>query len=635
MCGVAGVIGNPDPEQSRAAVSAMMASLSRRGPDGEGLEQWPAVVLGHRRLSIFDLSSAGRQPMLSSDGQVGLVFNGAIYNFHGLRAELERAGSQFRSQTDTEVLLHGYSVWGVDKLVARLRGMFAIGLWDNRQRTLYLIRDRLGVKPLVYCIKDGVLAFASTARALREAGFVDELDRTALAEFLEFGFISDQRSIYASVKKVLPGTILRWDGSDLTSRVYWSFPRLAHGNGRAQSFSDVVSESEAILCEAVKIRLQADVPVGALLSGGIDSSLVCWAAASVGANIKAFTVGTSNDDTDESSHAVATARRLGVPHSVIDLSGAEPPEVEDLVSAYGEPFACASALGVLRVSRSVKQEATVLLTGDGGDDIFLGYPYHRHFLMAERLARLMPDAASILWPSWRRVVPNRSFLRRAKHFLDYSVGGLGAVTQVHDGLPRYHQFGLLGEALDAVVPSHRLIPWSIESARNLLEEFQLYDWQTTFTGEYMTKVDGGTMFYGLEARSPFLDHVLWDYAGALPFQIRLKGGEPKAVLREIVRRRMGNTIANRAKRGFEIPVCRWLAKQWRTQFWQLFNESLLARENLICEESVLKLWRQTAPTGAVPVQLWRLFVLENWMRAERSREAMAVSAIRKPEGCVV
>jgi asparagine synthase (glutamine-hydrolysing) len=635
MCGVAGVIGNPDPEQSRAAVFAMMASLSRRGPDGEGLEQWPAAVLGHRRLSIFDLSSAGRQPMLSADGQVGLVFNGAIYNFHELRAELERAGSRFRSQTDTEVLLHGYSVWGVDRLVARLRGMFAIALWDNRRQELYLIRDRLGVKPLLYSIKDGVLAFASTVRALNQAGFTEELDLAALAEFLEFGFVTDQCSIYASVKKVPPGTIVRWDGSQLTSHAYWSLPRAANRNGQAKSFSDIVSEAEGILREAVKIRLQADVPVGALLSGGIDSSLVCWAAASVGANIKAFTVSTPNHDTDESSHAVATVRQLGIPHAVIDLSGAEPPEVEDLVSAYGEPFACASALGVLRVSRAVKREATVLLTGDGGDDIFLGYPYHRLFFMAERVARLMPNSAASVWLSSRRIAPDRGFLRRGKHFLDYSISGLGAITQVHDGLPRYHQFGLLGERLNKVALRHRLIPWSIKSARNLLEEFLLYDWQTTFTGEYLTKVDGGTMFYGLEARSPFLDHVLWEYAGALPLQTRLHGGTLKAVLREIVRRRMGKSIADRPKRGFEIPVCRWLAKQWGNRFVRLFNESLLAREGLIRQQPTLDLWQQTARTGAVPVQLWRLFVLEHWMRAEFPRESIGVGSAKKPEARVV
>ena len=492
--------------------------------------------------------------------------------------------------------------------------MFAIALWDDRKQRLYLVRDRLGVKPLLYRVQGGVLVFASTARAVCEGGMTRVLDPAALTEFLEFGFVTEERSIYAGVKKVPPGCIAEWDGSELRLRSYWSFPRTE--SRRAGTFQNAVDESENILREAVKIRLQADVPVGALLSGGIDSSLICWAASSIGANIRAFTVSTPGDDTDESADAVATARQLGIRHSVIRLNGEDPPGMKDLVSAYGEPFACASALGLLRVSQAVKQEVTVLLTGDGGDDIFLGYPYHRHFLMTERLARLMPELAAHLWPSFRRLIPDRGIPKRAKHFLDYSIGGLGAVIDVHDGLPQYHRFGLLGERLARVALPQRQVSWSTKSAKHLLEEFLIYDWQTTFTGEYLTKVDGGTMFYGLEARSPFLDHLLWEYAGGLSVQTRLKNGVLKAVLREIARRRIGPNVAGRSKRGFEIPVCRWLAKQWGARFLEMFSESLLGREGFIQHGPILKLFQETAPTGRVPVQLWRLFVLENWMRAE-------------------
>ena len=616
MCGIAGIIGDPNRERSRKGVAAMMLSLCRRGPDGEGIHQWPEATLGHRRLSIFDLSSAGRQPMLSADGRVGLVFNGAIYNFRELRGELERSGAQFCSHSDTEVLLHGYLCWGLDKLIGRLRGMFAIALWDNDPRKLYLVRDRLGVKPLLYTMQNGVLMFASTARALRKAGSTGSLDTVALTEFLEFGFITDDRSIFESVKKVPPGSIVEWDGSDLLCRPYWSLPRVTEGRGTI--FQDVVDRTEEILREAVKIRLHADVPVGALLSGGIDSSLVCWAAKSVGADIRTFTVGTPGDATDESADAVETARQLGISHSVISLGAGDPPATEDLISAYGEPFACASALGMLRVSRAVKQEVTVLLTGDGGDDVFLGYPYHRHFLLAQRLARGMPRVGAKLWRRMRRLFPDRGLLRRFKHFLDYSTGGLGAVIQAHNGHPLYHQFGLLGERLASVDLPQRQTPWSVRSSQNLLEDFLLYDWRTTFTGEYMTKVDGGTMYYALEARSPFLDHVLWEYAGSLPLQTRLRGGQLKAILREIAARRIGSAVARRAKRGFEIPVCKWLAKQWANEFLKMFRDSSLAREKFIRPEAVVKLWQGTAPSGEVPVQLWRLFVLEHWMRAEFS-----------------
>jgi asparagine synthase (glutamine-hydrolysing) len=614
MCGLAGVVGDLDQERKRSAVSAMMTSLSRRGPDGGGLEQWPRATLGHRRLSIFDLSSAGRQPMLSTDRQVGVVFNGAIYNFLELRAELEHGGASFRSHSDTEVLLHGYARWGLDKLVRCLRGMFAIALWDERKQRLYLVRDRLGVKPLLYRIEGGALVFASTARAVCSAGMTRDLDLVSLAEFLEFGFVTDERSIYAGVKKVPPGCIAEWDGSELKLCSYWSFPQIQ--SRRATTFQCAVEETENVLCEAVKIRLQADVPVGALLSGGIDSSLICWAVSLTGADIRAFTVSTPNDDTDEAVDAVHTAQQLGIRHAVIPLNSEDPPGIDDLVSAYGEPFACASALGLLRVSQAVKQEVTVLLTGDGGDDIFLGYPYHRHFWITERLAQAMPELAAQVWPRFRRLLPDRGIPKRAKHFLDYSVGGLGAIIQVHDGLPLFHRFDLLGERLARVALPQRQLSWSTSSAKHLLEEFLLYDWKTTFTGEYLTKVDGGTMFYGLEARSPFLDHLVWEYAGGLPVQTRLHKGVLKAVLREIARRRISPKVAGRRKRGFEIPVCRWLAKQWAGRFVDFFSESLLGREDFIQPDRVLRLFREKAPTGAVPVQLWRLFVLENWMRSE-------------------
>jgi len=614
LCGIAGVVGDSNSERSRAVVSAMMTALRQRGPDDKGLEQWPEATLGHRRLSIFDLSPAGHQPMVSVDGRVGIVFNGAIYNFLELRTELEQDGTQFRSHTDTEVLLIGYIRWGIDKLVSRLRGMFALALWDSNKRKLYLVRDRLGVKPLLYCIQQGVLTFASTARALRKGGIAGELDPTALAEFLEFGFVTDERSVFAGVKKVPPGNIVEWDGSHLNFRTYWSFPPVT--NNRKVAFQDAVDQTEEILCEAVRIRLHADVPVGALLSGGIDSSLVCWAASSVGANIRTFTVGTSNDISDESSDAVALARQLGISHSVIHLSADNPPEIGDLVSAYSEPFACASALGILAVSREVKREVTVLLTGDGGDDIFLGYPHHRNFLMAQHLAIRIPRAAATSWGQWRRILPDHGLLRRVKHFLDYSCGGLGAVIQTHDGLPLYHHYGLLGDRLASISLPQRQTQLSSKSAHHLLEEFLAYDWQTRFTGEYLTKVDGGTMYYALEARSPFLDHVLWEYAGSVPLETRLLNGELKAILREIARRRIGPSLANRPKRGFEIPVSRWLAKQWGNEFLEMFSDSWLAKEHFIQAEPVLRLWRQTAPCGEVPLQLWYLFVLENWMRAQ-------------------
>jgi asparagine synthase (glutamine-hydrolysing) len=623
MCGIAGIIGE-ERERARRSAHLMCDALAHRGPDSEGVEAWNHAVLAHRRLAIFDLSDAGRQPMLSTDGNVAVVFNGAIYNFHELRAELERAGYRFRSNTDTEVLIQGYRAWGFDAMVGKLRGMFAIGLWDETAQTAFLVRDRLGVKPLIYAFRDGKLAFASTVRALREGGYASELDPQAIVEFLEFGFVTDDRTIYRETRKVPAATIIEWKDGQIRSRCYWQLPGIQESG--APSFEEAVEETERLFLRAVEMRLQADVAVGALLSGGVDSSLVCWAIAHLGGDITAFTIGTPGDPMDESEDACITAKRLGIRHRVLASTATESPGVETLVAAYGEPFACASALGMLKVSSAVRQEATVLLTGDGGDDVFLGYPEHRHFDMAQNLARRLPAFGSKLWQVGRNAVPQVGALRRATHFLDYATGGLGAVTNTHEGLPVYRKHGFLGERLADARLARREIPWSPDSAANLLTEFLQYDRRTRFVGEYMTKVDGGTMYHALEARSPFLDQELWQFAATLPYSVRLKGGRLKAVLRELARRKIGDEVASGRKRGFGIPVQRWMVGRWRPAVEQAFRESILAQEGWIRSAPVLNGLQAAAGRGVASNQLWYLFVLETWLRHERSQAAHPAEA---------
>ena len=346
----------------------MLGSLERRGPDGSGISVWTGAVLGHRRLAIIDLSDAGRQPMLSVDKSIGVSLNGEIYNFIELRKELQALGRRFVSETDTEILLHGYSEWGLDALVSKLRGMFAFALWDDRKRKLFLVRDRMGVKPLCYTARNNLLAFASTPRALKAAGLVDQIDEQAVVDYLEFGFVPDARSIYRDVVKVPAGTIVEWSDGVLRTREYWSLPEIDPDN--RLTFDEAVEETERIFLEAVEIRLRADVPVGSLLSGGVDSSLVCWATAKLGAQVAAFTVGTPGDRGDESTDARASAATLGLDHRLLPVWAADAPDVNELVCAYAEPFACASAIGMLGVSSAVRKSAKVLLTGDGGTMYF-------------------------------------------------------------------------------------------------------------------------------------------------------------------------------------------------------------------------------------------------------------------------
>ena len=632
MCGIAGLAGFSDRGDAQHRVRQMLSSLARRGPDGEGLEVWNGAVLGHRRLAIFDLSDAGYQPMQSPDGSVGIVFNGAIYNFRELRRDLERHGYQFKSHTDTEVLVLGYQAWGLQSLLGKLRGMFAFALWDQHKRSLFLVRDRLGVKPLVYSCRNGQIAFASTVRALRAAGFVDEIDDLAVAEYLEFGYVTDQRSIYRGAQKVGAASIVEWSDGTVQTREYWRPPTAAV---KQPSFDPAVKETERLFLEAVEKRLFADVPIGALLSGGIDSSLVCWAIKHLGGDVTAFTVGTPGDPADETADARETARHLGIRHEILELTSAEEPNIDELISAYAEPFACASALGMLRVSKAVAGSATVLLTGDGGDDVFLGYPEHRHLLWAQKVAHTMPGFVARGWLSNREKLPQVASLNRLRSFLNYSTGGLGAVACAHDGLPSYWQHGMLGERLSGISVSHRDIEWSHESGHKVLTEFLEYDRAGRFVGEYLTKVDGATMFHALEARSPFLDQDLWEFAASLSYELRLHDGQSKALLRALARQKLGKRLAAGRKRGFTIPVQRWLVGRWRNALTESLQTSVLAREGWINARAVLDRLTLAAEQGSAPNQLWYIFVLESWLRHEQNSSIKADSHVVEHERAVV
>ncbi|TMH57249.1 MAG: asparagine synthase (glutamine-hydrolyzing) [Betaproteobacteria bacterium] len=422
MCGIAGVVGS---NSSRAAdiVAGMTRALERRGPDGQGLHRFSEAVLGHRRLSIYDLSAAGRQPMLTDDGKIGITFNGAIFNFKTLRRELEALGYAFRSQTDTEVLLHGYHAWQIDGLLSRLRGMFAFALWDDAALTLHLVRDRFGVKPLHYAELDGRLVFASTAAALARALPAREIEALAVADLFQLGFVTEERSIWSGCRKLPPGHLLTWHAGAFTVRRYWSLPTTVI----ARTFESAVAETERLLVEATELRLEADVPVGTLLSGGIDSALVCWAARALGSDVEAFTVSARGNDADESADAARTASELGIRHQVVPGEALEADDFLEHAVACGEPFACSSALGMLVVSRAIRRAGlTVLLTGDGGDDVFLGYPRHRMLLRTSYIARALPSGLTTLWERARGVLPTDGAGRRLRHLIDYTVGGLPA-----------------------------------------------------------------------------------------------------------------------------------------------------------------------------------------------------------------
>ncbi len=621
MCGIAGYVGRAARGDS---VASMLHALRRRGPDSHGMYEWPGAVLGHRRLAIFDLSAAGHQPMLSPNGEIGIVFNGAIYNFRPLRLELEQDGFVFLSETDTEVLIHGYTAWGIDGLVDRIRGMFAFALWDARSRRLFLVRDRLGVKPLVYAHSDDGLAFASTPRALRAAGLAQDISPRAVGDFLQFGFVTEARSIYDGIAKLPPASIGEWFDGRLQIRQYWKAPH--EDNASTISFDEAVEETERLLLRAVELRLQADVPIAALLSGGIDSTLVCWAIAKLRGDITAYTVGTPGHAVDETADAVETARILKIPHEILVTSDEDDVNGDELATAYAEPFACGSALGMLRLSKTIAATATkVLLTGDGGDDVFLGYPRHELLWRTQSAAAWLPSASTAAWRAARTLFPKRGPLKRFVHLVDYTTGGLGAFLAANPGYVDFQQHGLLGERFASVGAVAATREVSIRAARTALSDYLEYDYRTQFVSEYLVKVDGSTMHYALEARSPFLDHELWSFAASLPFALRLHNGTLKSILREIARRRVGERVARGRKRGFVVPVESWIGGRWLGRVTERLRTPLIVSDGWIRADALQRELAQAKQAGVASRRLWYLWVLEEWMQAERVADADASS----------
>jgi asparagine synthase (glutamine-hydrolysing) len=631
MCGVAGIAGLTDVETGRLKVEQMVGALARRGPDAEGFARLPGVVLGHRRLAIFDLSDAGAQPMSSADRTLWVVFNGAIYNFKSLRAELEKLGCRFRGDSDTEVLLHGYRAWGIDCLVRRLRGMFAFGLWDNPGGRLYLVRDRLGVKPLVFASDGNEIAFASTVRALKASGYGGEINDHALLDLLRWGFVTEEQCIYDHIRKLPAATILEWSAGKYGLRRYWEAPRPKPAP--RMTFHDAIAEVEQRLREAVAIRLAADVPVAVLLSGGIDSSLVCWAVAELGADVTAYTVGIPGDPWDESAAAVRTARRLGIRHRVLAFGDGQMPDLDELLSAYDEPFPSSSALGMLRIARAVGAAAKVVLTGDGGDDLFLGYPRHRHLWLAQGLGHLIAPSFAETWNRWGRPALPPGPLRRAGALLDYATGGVDAFVAKCAGLAGYRAKGLLGTRFkEHIDDSFRN---GVEQPDGMVQRLVDFEREGRFVAEYLKKVDGATMHYGIEARAPFLDQELWSFAGALPVNLRLHYGELKAILRALARRHMGVAISTRKKRGFRIPAHRWLANHWFERGEQAFNDSILARQGWIDGRNAMAALRRAAQDGSAGEELWNLFVIESWLQQERHERRNHAGALRDRPAALV
>lgn len=626
MCGFTGFL-SPLPDQHAAArLQDMLTPIVHRGPDDGG--RWVGlngtIALGHRRLSIVDLSPAGHQPMTSASGRFVIIYNGEIYNHKALREQLAAQGGApaWRGHSDTETLLACISAWGVERTLQASVGMFAAALWDQQEQSLTLFRDRIGEKPLHFGWQGDHFLFGSELKSLRaHPAFRAEIDWDAAGEFLAYSYISAPSTIYRGVSKLPAGTYLVISAQDCQNRhtpaprAYWSLGE-ASSKGMTHpfegSYADAVDELERRVAEAVRLQSVADVPVGAFLSGGVDSSLVtALMAKQTGAQVLTFSIGMPEAALDESAHAAAVAQHLGTTHTAHQFSAREALNLlPRLPEIWDEPFADSSQLPTLLVSALARQQVTVALSGDGGDEFFLGYPKYGYYegLMKHRRWRHLPWRAlfSVAGP----VLRDHPALARGK-----SVVGAWNSADGHE-LDQFwsHRFrNLPFPARKGKAPRRASLP--LPQLRTLAETAALADAHQYLPDDILVKVDRASMAYSLETRAPLLDHRVIELALSLPTAFKHAGGVSKRVLRDVLYRHVPQEIVDRPKMGFSIPLREWLAgdlKDWGASL----IDTLAPDHPFLDKETVQRLWREHQAGQNRTEPLWSILTLLSFLQGK-------------------
>jgi asparagine synthase (glutamine-hydrolysing) len=578
MCGITGIVDlEGERPISEPLLAAMNASLIHRGPDGDGFHFEPGVGFGHRRLSIIDLKG-GRQPLYNEDGSVVVTFNGEIFNFAEVERELIAKGHTFRTRCDTEVIVHAWEEWG-EACLARFNGMFAFAVWDQRQKTLFMARDRLGVKPLYYAeIPDGQLIFASELKAiLLHPQVARRIDPAAVEEYFAFGYVPDPKTIFHAVKKLEPGCfLLQRRGDPMRAPIrYWDVP-LAGEHNPSGSLASWTAELRQRLQESVRKRLIADVPLGAFLSGGIDSSAVVAMMRELGSGrVLTCSIGFKEARFDESQYAALVAKAKGTDHKTEIVEASDYSLLDRLVGLYDEPFADSSAIPTYRVCQLARRHVTVALSGDGGDENFVGYRRYRLFAIEEALRRRIPaplrrtvfGALGRCYPKldWapRFLRGKTTFQALARDTVDAYLHGVSICsdemrerlfsTRQHKALQGYRA----GEVFRGHVDGKRFA--------DPLSLVQYLDFKTYLPGDILTKVDRASMAHSLEVRTPFLDYELVEWAAQLPASVKLRGAEGKYLLKEALRPLLPEEVLFRRKMGFAVPIDGWFRDSLRTR----------------------------------------------------------------------
>ncbi|MGB1814610.1 MAG: asparagine synthase (glutamine-hydrolyzing) [Rubripirellula sp.] len=632
MCGITGAVWSDQKQSiSPEVLDRMTNAISHRGPDDS--QTWIdtshrdaygnniGVALGFRRLSIIDLEGA-RQPMSNEDGTVQMVFNGEIYNYQTLRRRLEGRGHQFATDGDGESILHLYEDYGAD-CFNHLNGMFAIGIWDAKRTRFVLARDRIGQKPLYYAVKDNRLVFGSELKSLATVeGICEEIDPAAIDEFLTYQYVPHPGTIWKGVRKLAPGHMAFFENGQLSVHRYWNFDPSIETPIDGETACEHLRE---LLTDSVRIRMQSDVPLGAFLSGGIDSSLITAIANEhCESSIRTFSIGFPVADFDETAYAAEVAKHLGTQHQRFEVKPSGVDLIDKLVWHYDEPFGDSSAVPTWYLSELTKSEVTVALSGDGGDELFAGYERYRALWLSNQLRSLFPVHKI---PGLRLIqkLPDtnrrKSLVRRAKRFLE-------ALDQ--PPARRYlNWLQIFPESLRASIYTDSLLEalpgddpfdflesaWTRSAGRDLVTRASTADLLTYLPCDLCTKVDIASMAHGLEVRQPLLDHRIVEFAASLPVNLKFRGKRGKLILQDAFGSMIPKAIFTRKKMGFGIPIANW----FRDELKPMVHDTLLAEDAKISpylrQDSIAQLVRaHESNEQNHGYRLWNLLILEKWLR---------------------
>jgi len=620
-------------------IESMTGTILHRGPDDSGA--WTSddgsVVLGHRRLSIVDLSPEGHQPMRSASGRFVMVFNGEIYNFRKLRGELESRGARFRGHSDTEVMLAAFDAWGIVESLRRFNGMFAFAVWDNQRQELTVARDRLGEKPLYYGWVGDTLIFGSELKALRRfPGFEPKIDRSVLPLYFAYGYIPTPFTIFTEVSKLPPATYLTVSRGERGRPIaYWSLAGVVEERRFVDSEADAREQTHALLQDAVRIRLEADVPLGALLSGGIDSSLIVALMQSASSiPVRTFTIGFPDARYDEAPAAKAVAAHLGTYHTELRV---DPVDALDLIprlpTIYDEPFADASQIPTSLVFQLARRHVTVVMSGDGGDELFAGYNRHTWAPRVWRVAQSLPtlvrrgarhalqSLSPQAWDTWFEsfdgVLP--SWMKH--RLVGEKLYKLAAILTSADAASVYKSLATNAGNVDSLLvrcdkrPDSDWLPRVPRSIAGRLDERMLYlDTLTYLPDDILAKVDRASMASSVESRTPFLDHRLAELAWSIPFASKVRGHVGKVILRDILRDYVPPALTERPKAGFGVPLDSWLRGPLRDWVEALIEPGKLRSEGYLDERFVHSVWQEHL-SGRRNNQytLWSILMFEAWL----------------------